>query len=398
VKSGKTVGCLVWIIEQALLQGRRGDQFWWVAPVDTQAHMAFRRAKDMLTPKACSASESRQTIRLPNGAVIAFRSADAPDSLYGEDVRAVVIDEATRCKEEAWHAIRSTVTATRGAVRIIGNVRGRRNWAYRLARSAEDGEDGMHYARLTASDAIQAGIFDQAELDAARRCLPESVYQELYCAVPSDDQGNPFGLAAIAACIQPLSPDEPVVWGWDVARSVDWTVGIALDAQGGVCRIERFQCPWEETIRGILSVTGTTPALVDSTGVGDAILDRLQRSDDHEFEGYKFSAVSKQRLMEALAIAIHEGRVRFPDGPIRLELECFEYAYTQMGVHYSAPEGMHDDCVCALALALQHYTGRVGRPLRLITGMEDDEETGENYITRRLKKYGFYFPGDENLF
>jgi hypothetical protein len=33
------------------------------------------------------------------------------------------------------------------------------------------------------------------------------------------------------------------------------------------------------------------------------------------------------------------------------ELKAFEYVYKRLGVSYSAPEGMHDDCVCSLALA-----------------------------------------------
>jgi hypothetical protein len=40
-----------------------------------------------------------------------------------------------------------------------------------------------------------------------------------------------------------------------------------------------------------------------------------------------------------------------------MELETFEYEYTRTGVRYSAPEGLHDDCVCALALAV-HKRGR----------------------------------------
>ena len=33
--------------------------------------------------------------------------------------------EASRAREEAWHALRSTLTATRGKVRVIGNVKER---------------------------------------------------------------------------------------------------------------------------------------------------------------------------------------------------------------------------------------------------------------------------------
>ena len=38
------------------------------------------------------------------------------------------------------------------------------------------------------------------------------------------------------------------------------------------------------------------------------------------------------------------------------ELEAFEYEYTRTGVRYTAPPGMHDDCVCALALAVRRAT------------------------------------------
>jgi hypothetical protein len=37
------------------------------------------------------------------------------------------------------------------------------------------------------------------------------------------------------------------------------------------------------------------------------------------------------------------------------ELEAFEYMYSQTGVRYSAPTGLHDDAVCALALAAQAF-------------------------------------------
>jgi hypothetical protein len=61
--------------------------------------------------------------------------------------------------------------------------------------------------------------------------------------------------------------------------------------------------------------------------------------------------------MEGLAVAIQQKRVTYPEGPIVSELEAFEYSYHRTGVSYSAPEGLHDDCVCALALAVQRLTG-----------------------------------------
>ena len=362
-KSGKTVGCMVWLAEQAML-GSRGKNYWWVAPIYAQAKIGFRRLKDAIPRELYATNESELTLTLGNGAVLWFKGADHPDALYGEDVYAAVIDEASRCKEESWHAIRSTLTATRGPVRIIGNVKGRRNWAYHLARRAESGEPDMAYAKITAADAVAAGVLAEDEVQDAARLLPAAVYQELYEAEPSDDAGNPFGLDAIRAGLRPgLSPLAPTVWGWDLAKSQDWTVGIALDCDGAVCRWVRWQGPWELTFSRILAETGSTPAFVDATGVGDPILERLQREGGPHFEPYVFTAPSKQRLMEGLAVAIQRGEITYPDGPIVRELESFEYEYTRTGVRYTAPEGEHDDCVCALALAVHgraHAPGPVG--------------------------------------
>src|SRR6516162_11922118 len=202
-KSGKTVGCMVWLAEQAWL-GKPGNEFWWIAPIYEQARIVFRRLSRGLTRNTFIANQAECSITLANGAVLRFKGADNPDSLYGEDVHAAVIDEATRVKEDAWHAVRTTLTATRGKVRIIGNVKGRRNWAYRLARRAEAGEPDMHYARITAYDAIQAGVLAQSEIDDARSQLPQSVFRELYEAEPSDDEGNPFGIIAIRDCLEPM--------------------------------------------------------------------------------------------------------------------------------------------------------------------------------------------------
>jgi hypothetical protein len=363
---------MVWLAEQAWL-GKPGYEFWWVAPIYEQARIVFRRLKRGLTAGTFSTNESECSISLANGAVLRFKGADNPDSLYGEDVRAAVIDEATRVKEEAWFAIRSTLTATRGKVRIIGNVKGRRNWAYRLARRAESGDPDMHYARITAYDAIQAGVLEQDEIDDARSQLPEHVFRELYEAEPSDDEGNPFGLAAIRACLEPMHAEcVPACWGWDLARANDWTWGIALCDHGNVCRSERWnqtQYPsldddadeqsshpqfWEVTLRRIRDLVGRMPAAVDSTGPGGPI-DQALNAEHRNVEGYVFNLRSKQLLMEGLAVAIQQREIGFPEGALQHELEAFEYAYSRTGVHYSAPEGMHDDGVCALALAVYKF-------------------------------------------
>jgi phage FluMu gp28-like protein len=361
-KSGKTVSAMCWLAEQALVGQGGGRSYWWVAPILAQAEMVYRRLKRGLPREYYAANETGRTLVLANGAVIAFKGADHPDSLYGEDVYAAVIDEATRVKEEAYHAVRSTLTATRGALRVIGNVKGRRNWAYRLARMAQAGAPDMHYAKITAHDAVAAGVLDRLEVEDARAKLPEAVFRELYLADPTDDMGNPFGAAAIAEAVGPYSVAQPAHWGWDLAKSADWTVGVALDEGGTVCRFERWhkdRLPpgfpaltdyWAATVQRISELGGDTPAYIDSTGVGDPVYEAVSRGRER-VRPFHFTLSSKQQLMEGLAVALQQRQVRIPEGTMRAELEAFEYHYSRSGVSYSAPEGLHDDCVCALALA-----------------------------------------------
>ncbi|MGO7756830.1 terminase large subunit domain-containing protein [Rhizobium ruizarguesonis] len=363
-KSGKTVSCMAWIIEQAVFLGKEGREFWWVAPVSAVASIAFKRLKRGIPSyfiRSIISSPGKESITLINGAVIRFKSGENANSLYGEDVWAAVIDEASRMREDVFHAIRSTLTATRGKVRIIGNVKGRKNWFYQGCRKAEAGEEGHIFRKITALDAVAAGVFPMEELEDAKRALPDAVFRELYLCEPSDDGGNPFGLQFIRQNIAPLSNKAPVVFGDDLAKSVDWTVLHGLDEDGRTCSHTRFQLPWENTIDHIKLICGSTYTLLDSTGVGDPIVERLQKTGSN-FEGFKFSAPSKQMLMEGLSVAIQRGEVQYPDGVIVSELESFEYEYTRTGVRYSAPEGSHDDCVMALALAVHAKNTRPAQP------------------------------------
>ena len=354
-KAGKTAGCLMWLLAKAWNDKKAGGSYWWVAPVYQQSKMAMDRVKKWLIQadphkSHWSSHDTDLWILLPSGCKIWFRSADDPDNLYGEDVRAAVMDEATRCKEESWHAVRSTLTATRGQVRIIGNVRGRKNWAHQMAQRA-DGVD-LAYHKLTAWDAVEGGILDREEIESAKRDLPDHVFRELYLAEPADDGGNPFGIPALAACVAPLSTAPVAAWGVDLAKSHDWTVAIGLDSDCRVVAVERWQSDWGATIRRLTALIGSTPASVDSTGVGDPIVEELQRSLP-SVESFKFTSQSKQQLMEGLAAKVQSGCIRFPQGWLHDELCTFEYEYSRTGVRYSAPNGMHDDGVCALALAVR---------------------------------------------
>ncbi len=49
-------------------------------------------------------NETKLLLTLPTGSRIEFKSGEKPDNLYGDDVYAAVIDEASRMREESWYA------------------------------------------------------------------------------------------------------------------------------------------------------------------------------------------------------------------------------------------------------------------------------------------------------
>lgn len=322
----------------------------WFAPTYKYLPEVWREATRVLKPLNPKISVQERRIELPTGGVWDFWSLDQPDAGRGRKYKRVVIDEAgiIRDLEIAWtEAIRPTLTDLKGDAWFLGTPKGR-NFFHRLFARGESGEPDWRAWRLPTTT---NPYIDPAEIEAARRDMPPAAFNQEFMGIPADDGGNPFGLDAIRRQSRKGLASGPVVaWGADLAKSQDWTVACGVNESGGVCALERWQSDWAQTRRRLLDLFGDTPAIVDSTGVGDPIVEDMQR-ERWTVRGFKFSRPSKQQLMEGLAASIQRAETTFPEGWLTTELESFEYEYTASGVRYSAPSGMNDDGVCALALA-----------------------------------------------
>ena len=259
-----------------------------------------------------------------------------------------------------WRAVaRATLADRKGGAIFLGTPKGTGDF-HRLYLEAEGDTSGDWRAFRLGSAANPH--LDPAEVEAARRMLPAEVFAQEFEGVPAEDGGNPFGLDAIRECVGPLSSAPPECYGVDLAKSQDYTAVVALDKDGAVCRLERWQSPWNVTRERLAAMIGDKPAQIDSTGVGDPIVEDL-RKVCRRAEGFKFTSQTKQQLMEGLQVSIQTRDIRFPDGWLRSELEAFGFRYSGRGaVAYEATVG-HDDGVCALALAV--LARRSKRPLVL---------------------------------
>jgi len=190
-KVGKTFSHIFWIFERAHQSWNKANyNHWWVAPVYAQAKIAFTRLRAIVGRSGLyKINESNLMITCPNGSVIHFKSAEKPDNLFGEDVYSVVFDEAPRAKVDAFYALRSTITATGGEMKLIGNFGGSANWMHQLKEKAKT-DPKYSYFKITAYDAVNEGILDAEEIEQARKDLPPKIFAQLYLAEEqeSDDQ------------------------------------------------------------------------------------------------------------------------------------------------------------------------------------------------------------------
>ena len=326
----------------------------YITPTYQLGKIFFKEIVDLLPLEIYSKNESDLVITFITGGSIRFFTGERLDNLRGLKFHLAVIDEASFIPnlEDGWlNSIRPTLTDYKGKAIFLSTPKGK-NYFFSLFSKAEP--DWQSFKFTTYDNPY----IDPQEIDDARRQLPEVVFEQEYMANPAENAANPFGSQYIRNCIHPVTTMPVVAYGIDLAKSVDWTVIVGLDEDGNVAYFDRFQMDWHNTKQTILRLP-KCPILVDSTGVGDPILEDLQR-EGVMIQGLKFTSSSKQQIMEGLQAAIHQGKIGYPEGIISQELEVFEYMYTATGVKYSAPSGFHDDAVMALALAWQNFSLKRG--------------------------------------
>lgn len=345
---GKSELSQILIIKEAL----NGGQVAYITPTYGLAQVFFERLAKVLPFKS---NISKLKIYCPNEGSIEFFTGERLDNLRGRKFHLVIVDEAAFIAdlEDGWNnSIRPTLTDYEGRAVFLSTPRGK-NFFYSLFM--KQGENDWQSFKFSTYDNPH---INPREIDEARIQLPEVVFEQEYMANPSENSANPFGNAFIKRCVKPISAQPIVCYGIDLAKSVDYTVIIGLDKDGNVAYFDRFQMDWHNTKETIKRLP-PAPIVVDSTGVGDPILEDLLR-EGVNIEGLKFTSQSKQQLLEGLSSAIQQGRIGFPEGVIVDELDVFEYQFTSHGVRYSAPSGFHDDTVMALALAWQNHNIKRG--------------------------------------
>lgn len=375
-KTGKTFGLSIWLLRHAW--NNYQSMNWWTAPTLRQAKIAYNyigrwiprhRARTNRTEMAYYLLRSDGSVH----STMEFRSADNPDSLRGEGVHAAVVDEAGFWNRESFISVQTTLTRTRGLLRIISTPKGR-NWFYDEwykgwpANPKRDPE----YASYKLPTASNPTVPSES-IEYARRNMPADAFRQEYEAEFLSESAGVF--RGFHECATSELYDKPVphrryAIGIDWAKHEDYTVMVVGDlATRDLVHIEAYQGQdWNLNIDRAIKLAkawNQADVLIDATGVGDPIYDAM-RSVYPGTYGYSISTNNaKKALIQKLQLAFERREIGIPAPAIHRsepqkfrvaealldELSMYSYKISPTGtMQFSAPDGYHDDYVIALAL------------------------------------------------
>ena len=180
-RAGKTVACVMDLVDAALRCTKEDGRFGYIGPTYTQtkdvAWMYLKRYTSGIP--GVEQRESDLSVYLPNKARVRLYGAENYDRLRGIYLDGVILDEMADIDPRAWsEVIRPALSDRQGWAVFIGTPRGRDAF-FKLYKQACESDDWFSL-RLKASE---TGILPAYELAAAKNDLtPEQFAQEYECS------------------------------------------------------------------------------------------------------------------------------------------------------------------------------------------------------------------------
>jgi len=322
-----------------LMTAAQGGRAWWVAPTYKVSEVGWRLIHRLAVQlPGVDIKRGDRTVTLPNGGEIAVRSADNPDSLRGEGLDFVVFDECAFIQEAAWsEAVRPALSDRKGKALFISTPKGR-NWFWQLWQRCVDAHDDEWEGWQLPT--VDNPYIDPSEIEAARRGIPERIFQQEYLAMFLDDAGGVFRRVMDAATAEPQDGaigGRQYVMGIDWGRSNDFSVIAVIDmTTGSLVYLDRFNQIDYTVQRGrvIAAYERFQPAqvIVEVNAMGQPVADELQR-DGLPVMGFTTTNASKAQIIDGLALAFERGTIRILNDPILIgELQAYEMERTASGL------------------------------------------------------------------
>lgn len=234
-RAGKTVMCIVDLLEKAIRNPLDMPQYGYIAPTYKQAKkIAWRYIKKYGKPIIAKVMESELSVELVNGAIITLFGADNPDSLRGLYFDGVIVDEYGDIAPMLYGEILAPALADRdGWVVFIGTPKGP-NHFYDLWNEAHANVYNEWFTSML--KASESGVFSPERLEKIKRQpgQDEDTYnQEFECDFHAANKGAYYAKQLNDLEAQghmglfPWDPNKPVITAWDIGYTDDTSIWFA---------------------------------------------------------------------------------------------------------------------------------------------------------------------------
>ena len=264
-RAGKTVACVMDLIDAALRCKKTEGRFSYISPTYTQSKDTCWQYLKRFTADipGVEQRESDLMVVFPNGSRVRLYGADNFDRLRGSYADALVVDEYADIDPRAWpEVLRPSLADRNGWAVFIGTPKGRNDF-WRVHQHAEVTPEWFSLV-LRAS---QTGIVPQHELDDMRAMLtPEQYQQEMECSFDAAVLGAYFGKelaeAETAGRITKVAYDHvlPVHTAWDLGIGDSTAVWFFQVSRDGVRVIDHYEASglWPAALRRSARIASPT--------------------------------------------------------------------------------------------------------------------------------------------
>ncbi len=337
-----------------------GCTVFFVSPTDSQNLRMYNEIIESIIGSGCIKSK-----RMPRGGIeisftnkskILFRSAAAEDSLRGQPVEYMILDEAAFIKKETVEVILLPMLSSRGKKIYISSTPKGKNWVYewflkgKIEPSIQEGQIFKSF-RFSSYDSPYC---NKDMIQTFREVFSPKMFEQEIEAEFVDSSSVFNNLQEVMILEKQLIP----VFGEDYYGGID--IGLTILNKDGDCvmyyRWEKLESP--ELIQEIIKINNIwkfKSIFIENNNQGLTIYQELKRHI-RNISDFNTNMSTKPEIINNLIHAFNMKEIKIiKDEYLRIELEAFIFKQKDGKIKFLADNGFHDDCVMALAIARECY-------------------------------------------
>ena len=332
----------------------KGCNIAWVTPIYKQSKKVFDEMEKVTKSSGLfEYNRSDLTISAFNSQ-IQFFSGERPDNIRGNTFDYLIVDEMAFTRPELWSEVLSATVLVKGKKVIFISTPKGKNHFYQL--SLQPNYDNRYkYFHYSSYD---NPMIDVEDLEERKRSLPKHIFEQEYLAKFIDNASGLF--KNVDSCvIKTAERTQKLFGGLDIGRADDYTVLTILNKSYQMVYVQRWrQQEWSKIIDEVATKIREYNAeiFVEVNNQGDVFFEMLQNKVYNNVQPYVTSTATKPIMIEDLAVHFENKDIGIlNENWLVDELNAFTYIYNEKTrrVQYGAPQGVHDDGVMSLALAVQ---------------------------------------------